>query len=266
MARIALNALVGFLVGIAGGLVGLGGAELRLPYLIGFLRLSPHAAVRINLAISLIVIVAALPVRGMKLPGLDLRAHLPEVIGIAAGAVLAAYFGAGALRRLSPDALARIIATLLIMLGIGLLIEAATGPVSAGLLPDSATIRLPAALTFGIVIGLISSLLGVAGGEVIIPTLVFGYGIPIKAAGSLSLLISLPTVLMGLARHAWSGGLSNVNVLQRLIVPMGVGAALGAMLGGSIVGVAPEGVLKVGLGVLLIWSAWKVWTSHRSEG
>ena len=37
--RIILNAVVGFAVGLAGGLVGLGGAELRLPYLAGTLRL-----------------------------------------------------------------------------------------------------------------------------------------------------------------------------------------------------------------------------------
>ena len=31
----------------SGGLIGLGGAELRLPYLLSYLRLSPHEAVRI---------------------------------------------------------------------------------------------------------------------------------------------------------------------------------------------------------------------------
>jgi hypothetical protein len=50
-------------------------------------------------------------------------------------------------------------------------------------------------------IGAISSLLGVAGGEVIIPTLVFGYGVPVKAAGSLSMLISLSSVLTGIVRR-----------------------------------------------------------------
>jgi uncharacterized membrane protein YfcA len=49
-----LNALVGFVVGVAGGLIGLGGAELRLPYLVGMLRLTPHQAVPINLAVSLL--------------------------------------------------------------------------------------------------------------------------------------------------------------------------------------------------------------------
>ena len=35
------NALVGFIVGVAGGLISLGRAELRLPYLVGVLGLTP---------------------------------------------------------------------------------------------------------------------------------------------------------------------------------------------------------------------------------
>ena len=39
----------------------------------------------------------------------------------------------------------------------------------------------------GLVIGIVASLLGVAGGELLIPTLVLLFGIDIKLAGSLSL-------------------------------------------------------------------------------
>jgi len=261
MGRIFINALVGFVVGIAGGLIGLGGAELRLPYLIGYLRLSPHTAVRVNLAVSLVTIVAALPTRLATLPSADLPSHLPEVTALAIGAIVAAYVGAGALHRLSADTLAKIIAGLLLVLGIGLLIEAAAGSESTGFHPDNTLIRIIAALAFGVGIGLISSLLGVAGGEVIIPTLVFGYGIPIKAAGSLSLIVSLPTVVTGLALHLISGSLFDGAMLQGLILPIGIGAALGAIIGGLMIGIAPAGALKVGLGVLLIWSAWKVGTT-----
>jgi uncharacterized membrane protein YfcA len=57
-----LNALVGFVVGVAGGLIGVGGAELRLPYLVGVLRLTD------NLAVSLFTIVAAIPARSCASP------------------------------------------------------------------------------------------------------------------------------------------------------------------------------------------------------
>lgn len=66
-----------------------------------------------------------------------------------------------------------------------------------GLLPDSLAWRIGAGLGFGLVIGLVSSMLGVAGSELIIPTSNFAFGVEVKTAGTAGLLISLPTVLVG---------------------------------------------------------------------
>lgn len=90
-------------------------------------------------------------------------------------------------------------------------------------------------------------MLGVAGGEVIIPTLLFGYGVAIKVAGSLSMMISLPTVLTGLTRHAASGFFKDRARIMSLILPMGIGSAVGAVIGGLLVGIAPAFALKIGL-------------------
>jgi uncharacterized protein len=45
-------------------------------------------------------------------------------------------------------------------------------------------------------------MLGVAGGEFIIPILIFGFGVDIKTAGTASVLISVPIVLTGVMRHS----------------------------------------------------------------
>jgi hypothetical protein len=44
--------------------------------------------------------------------------------------------------------------------------------------------------------------MGVAGGELLIPTIVLLHGVDIKIAGSLSLVISLPTMLVAFARYS----------------------------------------------------------------
>jgi uncharacterized membrane protein YfcA len=257
-----LNSFVGLIVGIAGGLIGLGGAELRLPYLIGTLRLPPHDAVKVNLAVSLFTVAAAIPARLIALGNVNLTDYLPFVIAIAIGAVTAAYMGAAWLKRLSPLALSRIISGLLLVLGIGLFIESYIGDSAHGLLPDNEALRIAAGLFFGFIIGSISSVLGVAGGEVIIPTLLFGYGVAIKVAGSLSMMISLPTVLTGLSRHAASGFFKDRTRFMTLILPMGLGSAAGAIIGGLLVGIAPAFALKIALAFLLIWSSWKVLGKH----
>jgi len=60
--------------------------------------------------------------------------------------------------------------------------------------------QLVAGVVAGFAIGIVAFLMGVAGGELLIPTLVLLFGADIKLAGSLSLTISLPTMLVGFAR------------------------------------------------------------------
>ena len=54
-------------ISLAGGLIGLGGAEFRLPVLAGPLGYSAHQAVPINLAISLVTLLVALVSRATTL-------------------------------------------------------------------------------------------------------------------------------------------------------------------------------------------------------
>ena len=250
--------LVGLLVGIAGGLIGLGGAELRLPYLVGVLGLTAHRAVPINLAVSLFTILAAVPTRLLALNAASLAPFLAETVAMAIGAVVAAWVGAGWLRAVSGLALRRLIFVLLVVLGVALLVEVGLSFESDGFLPSALLVRLAAGLFCGFVIGAISSILGVAGGEVIIPTLVFGYGIAVKTAGSLSMLISVPTVLTGIVRHARAGAFTDRMVMRDIVVPLGLASALGAVIGGVLAIYVAGGLIKAMLGALLIWSAWKV--------
>ena len=106
--------------------------------------------------------------------------------------------------------------------------------------------------------GLVSSLLRVAGGELIIPTLVFAFGVDIKTAGTASLLISLPTVAVGVLRHRRLGSLADRADLTRTVAPMGAGLVIGAVAGGFLVGVVPASVLKFVLGVILVVSAVRI--------
>jgi uncharacterized membrane protein YfcA len=118
-----------------------------------------------------------------------------------------------------------------------------------------------AGVLFGLGIGSVSSLLGVAGGEVIIPTLVVAYGADIKTAGTASLLISLPTVAVGIARYARQCAYTS-SALAQTVAPMGLGSVLGAVIGGLLVGSVPAAILKLGLGVILILSAWRTFRRH----
>ena len=245
-------------IGLLGGLIGLGGAEFRLPVLAGVFGYAARRAVALNLAICLITVVSALLIRGGTLSLAPLLGLLPIVLAMITGAVSAAYVGTALVHRVSERLLERVILVFLVVVGSALIVEAFLPQDVPGLLPDALPIRVVTAVVFGLGIGLVSSLLGVAGGELIIPTLVFAFGAGIKTAGTASLLISLPTVVVGVLRHRRLGSFTDRADLTQTVAPMGAGSVIGAVAGGLFVGVVPAAALKFVLGVILIVSAVRI--------
>jgi uncharacterized protein len=250
--------LYGAPMGLLGGLIGLGGAEFRLPVLVGVFGYAARRAVALNLAISLVTVVSALLIRGGTLSFTPLLGLLPVIVAMIAGAVSAAYVGTALVHRVSERLLERVILVFLVVIRAALIVEAFLPQDVPALLPDSLLIRIVAAAVFGLAVGLVSSLLGVAGGELIIPTLVFAFGAGIKTAGTASLLISLPTVAVGVLRHRRLGSFAESADLTRMVAPMGAGSVMGAVVGGFLVGVVAASVLKLVLGVILIVSAVRI--------
>ena len=244
-------------IGVLGGLIGLGGAEFRLPVLVGALGYPVRQAVPLNLAISFFTIAASLAIRSRALSLAPVAPLVPAILALVAGAVVAAIVGVALFSRLTDERLEWTILGLLLTVGVALIAEGALPLEASGLLPDALAWHIGAGVAFGLGIGLVSSLLGVAGGEVIIPTLVFAYGADIKTAGTASLLVSLPTVAVGILRYARQGAYGR-RPLAETVAPMGLGSVVGAVIGGLLVGLVPAPALKVVLGAILIASAWRV--------
>ncbi|MEH1818762.1 MAG: sulfite exporter TauE/SafE family protein [Nostoc sp.] len=263
--RLRLSFLYSVPIGMLGGLIGLGGAEFRLPVLAGILGYSARQAVPLNLAVSLVTIAASLAIRGSTLSFSLVIPLLPAVFSLIFGAVITAFLGAAMAGKLSNEQLERIILVLLVLIGIALIVESFLPQQIPALLPPTLGWRIPAGVLFGLAIGLVSSLLGVAGGEIIIPTLVFAFGADIKTAGTASLLVSLPTVLVGVIKYASRGAFADRAALSNTVAPMGVGSVIGAVAGGLLVGVIPPTVLKFTLGVILNISAFRVFRKTKSQ-
>ncbi len=81
-------------IAVLGGLIGLGGAEFRLPVLASPLRYSAKQAVPLNLAISLITLLTALVIRSGALSLGAAASYGGPIVAMTGGAMLAAFFGA----------------------------------------------------------------------------------------------------------------------------------------------------------------------------
>ncbi len=106
-------------------------------------------------------------------------------------------------------------------------------------------------------------MLGVAGGEFIIPIMIFVFGADIRTAGTASILISIPVVVTGISRHILTGHFRSRTMLANLVLPMSVGSLLGAVVGGYLAAWSPTDLLRVVLAVILAASAIKL-LSRRS--
>jgi len=247
----------GALIGTLGGLIGLGGAEFRLPLLIGPFGFAALEAVIVNKSISLIVVASALPFRMGTVPLHELAAHWNVILNLLAGSLLGAWFGAGWAIKLKTESFYKVIAVLLA--AIALLLVFGHNPANASLPPFSGVFQIIAGIVAGFGIGVVASLLGVAGGELLIPTLVLLFGADIKLAGSLSLAVSLPTMLTGFTRYSTDRSFAVLGRNRDFALAMAAGSLFGAFLGGQLLGIIPADLLMPSLALILAISAIKVW-------
>lgn len=247
----------GAFIGTLGGLIGLGGAEFRLPLLIGWFRFAALEAVILNKAMSLLVVASSLLFRTRSIPPIAIAEHWTVIANLLGGSPLGAWLAAGWATRMRSAVLYRVMAVLLVVIAVALLFghEAAVGrgPLLHG--PE----LVIAGLVAGFAIGVVVSLMGVAGGELLIPTLILLFGLDIKIAGSLSLAVSLPTMLMGFVRYSRDRSFGVIGRNRRFILFMAAGSLAGAFAGGLLLGVVPSAVLLPTLAAILLVSAVKVW-------
>ncbi|GAU86140.1 hypothetical protein BIWAKO_06088 [Bosea sp. BIWAKO-01] len=246
----------GAVIGALGGLIGLGGAEFRLPLLIGVFRFAALEAVILNKAMSLVVVASALPFRAATVPFATIAAHWPIVLNLLAGSLLGAWLGAGWATRLRSETFYKVIAALLVTIA-AVLVLGHDATAGQPLLTGSA--QLVAGVVAGFGIGVVASLLGVAGGELLIPTLVLLFGADIKLAGSFSLAVSLPTMIVGFTRYSRDQSFAVIGRNRTFLLVMAAGSIVGTFIGGLLLGVVPNGVLLPALAVILLVSAVKIW-------
>ncbi|KJY30718.1 sulfite exporter TauE/SafE family protein [Streptomyces katrae] len=249
----------GAAIGTLGGMIGLGGAEFRLPLLIGLFGFAALSAVILNKAMSLVVVLVALPARLAAVPAGEVAARWPVAVNLLAGSLLGAWAGASWAVRMRSTTLYRVLAVLMVLMAAALVLTHVT-TLDTLALPLWA--QIPAGVAAGLGIGVVAAIMGVAGGELLIPTIVLLFGEDIKTAGSLSLLVSLPTMLVAFARYSRDGSFAVLGANLRFTATMAAGSIAGAVLGGLLLGVFPDLVLIPALAVILLISAVKLARHH----
>jgi uncharacterized protein len=246
---------IGGLAGLGGGLLGVGGGFLIVPLQVLWTHTSQRRASGTSLAaiVPIAAVGAAVYYFGRSTPQLDLKVALFVILGSSVGAILGAN-----LSRLVPERGLRMLVAVLLVLGAvkelhdGVFGSATT--LSAGGPGDLGLGGYLLISLCGVGIGILSGLAGVGGGILLVPTLVFGFGIAQRIAQGTSLLATLPTAVVGAVIHHRNG-----NVDLGSAGRMSVTGVPGALLGGALALWLPQRVLAGLFGVVLAVLAVRLW-------
>jgi len=102
-------------------------------------------------------------------------------------------------------------------------------------------------LVLGLAAGVLAGLLGIGGGVILVPAMVFLLGVDQKVAQGVSLVVIVPTAIVGAITHYRRG-----NVLPRLALSLGIAAVFGALLGAWLAGQLDPTWLRRGFGVFVV--------------
>lgn len=246
---------IGLFTGAYASLVGLGGGFIIVPLL---LLLYPNEGPAFATSISLAVVF----VNGLsgtwayaRMKRINYRIGITLALGTIPGAVL----GAMTTTHIPRNWFELLFGLLLIALTISLLKKpqdnqaqqaASATQDETSAKDDPPNLNFALILTISIGVGFLASLLGVGGGIILIPFMLYVMRLPIHLATATSVFVLMITSLTGTLSHLVAGELSQgVEEMVALAIGVAVGAQVGAYLSNRINAVWLMRALALALGV-----------------
>jgi uncharacterized membrane protein YfcA len=216
--------LAGLCAGIAGGMFGVGGGVIIVPFLILALKFDQHKAQGTSL-FSLSLPVAALGMANYYREG---DVHVTIGLVLAAAMALGSFLGAKFALGMSAATMRRAFCIFLSVIAVYLFFKSAILHAEAiEELHDLPAWAIPASIGAGLVAGLTGGMFGVGGGVIVVPFLALALAFPQHLAQGTSLLaLTLPVAGFGAYRY-WKKGA--VDLKSGACVSIGV--LIGSFLG-----------------------------------
>lgn len=214
-----------FLASVFGSMVGLGGGFILVPVLRLFFGFAPAEAAGTSL-----VLVVANSASGSITYLLQKRVHVRLGLLLAAGGWIGSIIGAIIAKNISAALFDDLLAFVLIAVALDMVLRRSKtiGERAARENADDRLGGLPfgVMLVLGFVIGLVSSLFGIGGGVVMVPSLLYFSDLPAHAISATSHFGIVLTSPVGLATHAFE---HDINVADAL--PLVAGGVCGGPIG-----------------------------------
>jgi len=243
--------VIGLGVGLFSGLFGVGGGIVLVPLLVLVMKISQKTAQ----ATSLVVVPMGASV-GALTYALGEKVAWWAVTPLILGGLVATFLGTWLVRKTPDRWLSVAFALVLVAAAIRLVWQGVSPEVSV--LPELTAVVILGLVLSGFAMGALSSLMGVGGGIIVIPLLVWGFGFGQQLAAGTSLVVMIPLALVGAWRLS-AGGLTQWPQGLRI----GAGSALGALGGASLALASAEAPLQIAFaGVLVLAASQMLWKAR----
>ena len=231
---LALTLALSLLIGVSLGLLGGGGSILTVPILVYVAGMDAKEAIAASLFV--VGVTSAAGAIGHARAG---RVRWRTGLIFGAAGVVGAFLGGILGGHLPGELLLVLFALMMVATSIAMI----RGRKNVD--PSKAHSDLPVVrvLLDGLVVGLVTGLVGAGGGFLVVPALALLGGLPMTVAVGTSLLVIAMKSLGGLA-----GYLSAVSLDWGLVLAVTVAAILGSLVGGRLAGRIPEQALRKGFG------------------
>ena len=216
--------VAGLIASIFGSMVGLGGGFVLVPLLRLVFNFGPAEAAGTSL-----VLVVANSASGAFTYFLQKRVHVKIGLMLAAGGLPGSILGALIVKRLSAATFDWVFGIFLVVVATDMLLnkeKRARAPREVREISELKGMSYRAAAIAGFAVGLVSSLFGIGGGIIVVPTLLYFSELPVHAISATSQFAILLTSPVGLTVHI----LEN-NIRFSSVIPLVLGGFLGGPIG-----------------------------------
>lgn len=204
-------------------MVGLGGGFIAVPILLLFFGLPPAAASGTSLAL-----VVANSAAGAFTYALQHRVNVRIGLLIAAGGFPGSIAGAIAATHISAALFDWILAALLVIVSFDMVVNRQKRLAKRGQGASSYRFSMPwhRCILLGLFVGCVSSLFGIGGGVIVVPSLLYFSSLPAHMISATSHFAIFLTSPIGLATHWWQS-----DIRWTYVIPLALGGITGGPIG-----------------------------------
>ncbi|PFG44261.1 hypothetical protein ATJ88_2981 [Isoptericola jiangsuensis] len=230
--------LLGVVVGVSLGLLGGGGSILTVPLLTYVAGMPPKEAIAASLLVVGVTSASSMLAHAR-------RGNVRWRTGLIFGAAgMAGAFAGGLVGGHVPGTLLMIAFAIMMVATAGAMIRGRRG---AAATPQDRELPVLRIVIDGLVVGLVTGLVGAGGGFLVVPALALLGGLPMSVAVGTSLLVIAMKSFAGLA-----GYLTSVTLDWGLVLGVTAAAVVGSLVGARLTAHVPEAALRRGFGYFVL--------------